>query len=47
MLRARKTLPVQYDEAKRVKDDIGAVIYMECSALTGNRLKAVFDEAIK
>lgn len=38
--------PVTEDEAKQLAEKIGAVEYMECSALTQKNLKEVFDTAI-
>jgi len=46
-LRARKMEPVSYEQALAVSREIGAVKYLECSALTQRNLKSVFDEAIK
>ena len=38
--------PISLQEIELVRSDIGAVSYMECSALTRQGLKEVFDEAI-
>jgi len=38
---------VSVEEAQQRARDIGAVSYMECSALTQDNLKTVFDEAIR
>jgi Ras-related C3 botulinum toxin substrate 1 len=38
---------VAFEEAVHVAKDIDAVTYMECSALTQQNLKDVFDEAIR
>ncbi len=39
--------PISATEGMALAREIGAVTYMECSALTQTGLKAVFDEAIK
>jgi small GTP-binding protein len=39
--------PISYTEGQAMAKQIGAVRYMECSALTQKGLKAVFDEAIR
>jgi len=39
--------PLNEMDGERMKNKIGALKYMECSALTGQGLKTVFDEAIK
>ncbi|CAG5117451.1 unnamed protein product [Candidula unifasciata] len=41
-----KEKPVSESDALRMAHDIGAVHYMECSALTQKNLKDVFDQAI-
>ena len=46
-LRQRKMAPIQYEQAVQVRKEIKAVKYLECSALTQQNLKSVFDEAIK
>jgi hypothetical protein len=39
--------PISFQQGNRMAQDIRAVKYMECSALTQLGLKAVFDEAIR
>lgn len=39
--------PIQYSQGVAMCKDIGAVKYLECSALTQKGLKTVFDEAIR
>ena len=39
--------PIQYSQGVSMARDIGAVKYLECSALTQKGLKTVFDEAIR
>ena len=46
-LRQKKMEPIGWDRANEVKKQIGAVKYIECSALTQRGLKTVFDEAIR
>ncbi|KZT21759.1 small GTPase Rac1 [Neolentinus lepideus HHB14362 ss-1] len=46
-LRDRRMAPIQYSQGVGMARDIGAVKYLECSALTQTGLKTVFDEAIR
>ncbi|KAH0838386.1 P-loop containing nucleoside triphosphate hydrolase protein [Lanmaoa asiatica] len=46
-LRDRRMQPIQYGQGVSMARDIGAVKYLECSALTQKGLKTVFDEAIR
>ena len=46
-LRRAGTAPTTYQQGVQMAKEIGAVRYMECSALTQQGLKAVFDEAIR
>ncbi|KAG9314447.1 hypothetical protein JVU11DRAFT_5244 [Chiua virens] len=46
-LRDRRMQPIQYSQGVSMARDIGAVKYLECSALTQKGLKTVFDEAIR
>jgi len=46
-LRERRMAPIAYPQGMAMSKDIGAVKYLECSALTQKGLKNVFDEAIR
>lgn len=46
-LRRNGTAPITYQQGVQMAKEIGAVRYMECSALTQQGLKAIFDEAIR
>jgi len=46
-LAAKKQSPITYEGALQMSSEIGAAKYMECSAITQQGLKAVFDEAIR
>ncbi|KAF7204750.1 ras-related C3 botulinum toxin substrate 1 [Nothobranchius furzeri] len=46
-LKEEKQSPITYPQGLAMTKDIGAVKYLECSALTQRGLKTVFDEAIR
>ncbi|XP_050394790.2 ras-related C3 botulinum toxin substrate 1 [Patella vulgata] len=46
-LKEKKLSPITYPQGLAMAKEIGAVKYLECSALTQKGLKNVFDEAIR
>ncbi|KAF3941445.1 hypothetical protein ABW19_dt0208604 [Dactylella cylindrospora] len=46
-LKDKKMAPISFAQGVQMQRDIGAVKYLECSALTQKGLKNVFDEAIR
>ncbi|KAG2219149.1 hypothetical protein INT45_002340 [Circinella minor] len=46
-LRDKRMSPISYTQGVQMAKDIGAVKYLECSALTQKGLKNVFDEGIR
>lgn len=46
-LSEKRMAPISYTQGVQMQKDIGAVKYLECSALTQKGLKNVFDEAIR
>ncbi|XP_054257593.1 ras-related protein Rac1-like, partial [Macrosteles quadrilineatus] len=46
-LKEKKLSPITYPQGLSMAKEIGAVKYLECSALTQKGLKTVFDEAIR
>ena len=47
MLKLKRLAPVSYVQGLQMQEEIGAVKYMECSFVTMEGLKSVFDEAIR
>ncbi len=46
-LRHKGQEPISTPQGEQMRRDIGAVAYVECSALTGKGVKLVFDEAVR
>ncbi|KAJ3204465.1 Rho GTPase protein rac1 [Entophlyctis luteolus] len=46
-LRDRRMAPISFQQGMQMCKEIGAVKYLECSALTQKGLKNVFDDAIR
>ena len=46
-LKEERLAPITYPQGLSMANDMGAVKYLECSALTQKGLKTVFDEAIR
>lgn len=46
-LKEKRLAPITYPQGLSMAKDVGAVKYLECSALTQKGLKTVFDEAIR
>ena len=46
-LKEKYQSPITYVQGLRMQKDIGAVKYVECSAMTQKNLKCVFDEAVR
>lgn len=46
-LKKKKQIPITCHEGRAMADEIGAVKYLECSAVTQMGLKTVFEEAVR
>ena len=46
-LRNKRLAPSTYEEGLKMAEKIHAVKYLECSALTQNGVKTVFEEAVR
>ena len=46
-LREKGLKPITYAQGSELAKDIGAGLYLECSAMTQEGLKEVFDEAVR
>ena len=47
MLASENQAPVSRELGSRVADEIGAMMYLECSAKTGEGIYRVFDQAAR
>eukprot|EP01092_Planopodium_desertum_P012340 TRINITY_DN57_c0_g1_i10.p1 TRINITY_DN57_c0_g1~~TRINITY_DN57_c0_g1_i10.p1 ORF type:complete len:204 (-),score=56.85 TRINITY_DN57_c0_g1_i10:15-599(-) len=43
----KRLAPISYEQGMSMAKEVGAVKYLECSALTQKNLKTIFDEAIR
>ena len=46
-LKEKRQAPITYAQGLRMQKDIGAVKYVECSAMTQKNLKCVFDDVVR
>ena len=46
-LKERRQAPISHTQGLRMQKDIGAVKYLECSAMTQKNLKNIFEEAVR